>query len=176
MSNLITRLKMRITNPRKRAEMIKKIDCGITIGENCEIYENVNFGSEPYLIEIGKNVRITKGVTFITHDGGMWVLRNNGLLKDADYFGKIKIGDNVHIGINSVIMPGVNIGDNVIIGVGSIVTKDIPSNSIAAGVPARVIRTLADYYNKYKNNVDYTKHLNADAKKKYLTEKYRKKE
>ena len=43
-------------------------------------------------------MRVTSGVQFITHDGGMWVLRNLNLLKAADYFGRIKVGNNVHIG------------------------------------------------------------------------------
>lgn len=52
----------------------------------------------------------------------------------------VKIGDRCWIGANTIILPGVTIGDNVVIGSGSIVTRDIPSNSIAVGNPARVIR------------------------------------
>jgi GT2 family glycosyltransferase/acetyltransferase-like isoleucine patch superfamily enzyme len=164
---------MRIAPPKKRAEILQgDSQNSIKIGNNCEIHSDVNFGSEPYLIEIGDYVRIASGVSFVTHDGGMWVLRNNGMLKDADYFGRIIIGNNVHIGLNAIIMPGVVIGDNVIIGAGSIVTRNIQDNCIAAGVPARVIRDLDDYYNKYIDKVDYTKHLNAKDKKKYLLEKY----
>lgn len=169
----INKLKLKYSSPSNRAEILKKSG-EIKIGYNCSVYDNVSFGSEPYLIEIGNNVRITKGVTFITHDGGVWVLRNNGMLKDADIFGEIKIGNNVHIGINAVIMPGVTIGDNVIIGVGAVVTKDIPSNSISAGIPARVIRTLDEYFEKNKNKVDYTKQLNSIDKKDYLLKKYNK--
>ena len=93
---------------------------GGKIGENCEIFPNVEFGSEPYLITIGNNVRITNGVKFVTHDGGVWVLRNLGL-KDIDCFGEIIIGDNVHIGWNAIIMPNVKIGDNCVIGAGAVV-------------------------------------------------------
>ena len=53
------------------------------------------------------------------------------------------IGDNVWLGGNTVINPGVTIGNNVVIGAGSVVTRDIPADSVAAGNPARVIRTLA---------------------------------
>lgn len=98
-------------------------------------------------------------------------MRNNGKLPNSDKFGKIKIGNNVHIGINSIIMPGVNIGDNVIIGVGSVVTKDIPSNSVAVGVPAKVIETIEDYYEKNKNKVIYTKNMNVEEKERYIKEK-----
>lgn len=154
-------------SPRRRAELIKKYS-NIIIGEKCEVYDAVSFGSEPYLIELGNHVRITKGVTFVTHDGGVWVLRNNGKAKNADIFGKIKIGNNVHIGINAIIMPGVSIGDNVVIGVGAVVTKDIPANSIAVGIPARKIKTLDDYYEKNKTRIVNTKKLSAKSKEEYL--------
>lgn len=57
----------------------------------------------------------------------------------------IIIGNNVWIGMNSVVMPGVQIGDNVIIGANSTVTQDIPPNSIAAGSPCKVLKTKAPY-------------------------------
>lgn len=174
MMRVIYRLKMKFSSPKQRAKMLK-IDCiggGIKLGEGCEVYDRVSFGSEPYLIKIGDNVRITAGVNFITHDGGMWVLRNNGMIKDADAFGRIIVGNNVHIGINAIIMPGVTIGDNVVIGVGAVVTKDIPSNCIVAGVPARIVRSLDEYHEKYKDRVDYTKAMSVDNKKKYLRDKY----
>jgi acetyltransferase-like isoleucine patch superfamily enzyme len=68
---------------------------------------------------------------------------------DLDVFGPITVGSNVFIGINAIIMPGVTIGDNVVIGSGAVVTRDIPSNSVAAGVPARVVRSLDEYRAKY---------------------------
>lgn len=164
---------LKFASPVKRGSLIKnKILKDTKIGSNFQVHQNVNFGSEPYLIEFGNDVRITSGVSFVTHDGGMWVLRNNGMLTDADLFGKIKIGNNVHVGINSIIMPNVNIGHNVVIGAGSIVTKNIPSNSIAAGVPARVLSSIDEYYSKYKSKVDVTKQLNSQDKKEYLLNKF----
>ena len=148
--NKITNLRFKFaSSPSKRANLIKKY-LNLSMGTGCEVYDKVTFGSEPYLIDIGDNVRITNGVSFITHDGGTWVLRNTGTAKDADLFGKIKVGNNVHIGINSVIMPGVSIGDNVIVGVGAVVTKDVASNTIVGGVPARLIRTMDEYFEKIK--------------------------
>lgn len=149
----------------------KLLTGGGKLGKNCEIYSSVVFGTEPYLIEIGNNVRITDGVKFVTHDGGLWVLRNMYEdMKKADYFGKIIIKDNVHIGWNTVIMPGVTIGYNCIIGCGAVVTKDIPDNSVAVGVPAKVIESVEDYYNKKKDSCVMTKSLNILEKKKYLLE------
>ena len=142
---------------------------GVKIGKDCYIEKNVVFGSEPYLISIGNNVRLTNNVQFFNHDGSVWVLRNLGKVsKSADMIGKIKIGNNVNIGWNVMIMPNVVIGDNVIIGAGAIVTKDIPSNSVAVGVPARVIETIDEYYEKNKNNFLNTKNMTKTEKKEFL--------
>ena len=59
-----------------------------------------------------------------------------------EYGSEIRIGNNVWVGGNVTINPGVTIGDNVIIGSGSVVTKDIPANVIAAGVPCKVLREI----------------------------------
>lgn len=146
---------------------------GVKIGSGCEIYRNVFWGSEPYLIKVGNNVRITEGVKFITHDGGVWVLREKNDLPNADIFGMIEVGNNVHIGMNSIIMPGVKIGNNVVIGCGAVVTHDIPNDSVAAGVPARVIKTIDEYLEKAKLNCDYTKGYTYKEKKNYLLNKYK---
>lgn len=61
----------------------------------------------------------------------------------------VTIGDNVWIGGNVVIMPGVNIGSNCVIGAGSVVTKDIPAWSVAAGNPCRVLRKITDEDKKF---------------------------
>lgn len=118
----------------------------VKIGNNPRFTGIPNFGSEPYLVTIGDNVNITQGVVFHTHDGGLFVLRNKypGLNK----FGRINIGNNVFIGARTMLMPNVKVGDNVIIGAGSIVTKDIPSNSVAVGAPAKVIKSLEEFENK----------------------------
>ena len=79
----------------------------------------------------------------MTHDGGVWVLRKLYGDERIDLFGKVKIGNNVHIGMNkTIIMPGVTIGSNVIIGSGeAVVTKKYkPDNEIWGGVPAKFIK------------------------------------
>lgn len=109
---------------------------------------------------------ITKGVRFLTHDGSMSVLQKIGLReKGLGRFGKIKVGNNVFIGWNSIIMPGITIGNNVIIGAGSIVTHDIPNNSVVAGIPARIIQSVEELSYKVKQDTNsrfniYTRGLN----------------
>lgn len=144
---------------------------GTRIGERCFVHPDADFGSEPYLISLGNHVRVNNGVKMITHDGGVWVLRELPSInrhKEIDLFGKISIGDNVHIGTNAIILPGVSIGSNSIIGVGAIVTRSIPENSIAVGIPARVIETVDDYYEKNKYKLLYTKLMTDIEKKNYL--------
>ncbi len=115
----------------------------VKFGDRVRITGKIDFGSEPYLIEIGNNVTLTQDIVFITHDGGVGIFRQEH--PGLNVFGKIKIGSNVFIGSHSIIMPGVIIGDNVVIGAGSVVTKDIPSNSVAVGVPARIIKSAKEY-------------------------------
>ena len=86
--------------------------------------------TNPKGIYIGKKTVITGGVIILTHNYVM----GNGTFVDT------KIGDNVFIGANSIIMPGITIGNNIIIGAGSIVTKDVEDFSIVAGNPAKLIR------------------------------------
>lgn len=141
---------------------------GVQMGQDCLVSGNVSFGSEPYLIKMGNKVKITNGVSFVTHDGGMYVLRNMNLIPDGDLFGRITIGDNVFIGNKATIMPGVTIGDNVIIGYGAIVTKDIPNNSVAVGVPAKVVSSIQDFYERKKDRALRTKNLPYEEKRKVI--------
>lgn len=148
-------------------------DRGAKIGCDCFIGPSVLLGTEPYLVSIGNHVRINRGVTISTHDGGVWVLRAlDEELKDADLFGSVSIGDNVHIGSNAFIMPGVSIGNNCIIGVGAIITKNVPDNSVVVGIPGRVIETIDTYKNKHKDAFHHCKFLSEDEKRKYLEELY----
>lgn len=128
----------------KQLPLIYKTFYGIKFGKNVQITgKDVKFGSEGYLISIGDNVTITGGVIFETHDGGVRVLRMN--YPGINVFGRICIGNNVFIGNRAIILPGVSIGNNVVIGAGSIVTKDIPSDVVVAGVPARIIKSINEY-------------------------------
>ena len=145
-------------------------DSGAKIGENVWINSISMFGSEPYLIEVGDNTYFAGGKSYIlTHDGGVGMTYNMGLVDKAyDYFGCVKIGKNCFIGINSIIMKHVTIGDNCIIGAGSVVTKSIPSNSVAAGCPAKVICTVEEFVEKNKARFDLTLGWNTYEKRKYI--------
>lgn len=151
--------------------MSKSSEMGGQIGKNCIIDKTAEFGTEPYLVELGNDVRITKGVRFITHDGSLWVVRNLGLVPpEADYFGKIKVGDNTNIGWDAIIMPGITIGSNCIIAAGAVVTKDVPDNSVAVGVPARVIETVEEYAAKKLPLCIPTKGMGNAEKRHYIEE------
>ncbi len=151
---------------QKRKYLIKK---GAIIGENTRIISNISsFGSEPYLIEVGSNCLISSDVSFMTHDGGISVLYNlNYFDYKVDKLAPIKIGNNVFVGARSTIMPGVTIGDNCIIGLGSIVTKDVPSNSVVCGVPAKVIKTIDEYYEGIQDNIYPTGGMTVKEKRDY---------
>jgi acetyltransferase-like isoleucine patch superfamily enzyme len=117
---------------------------GVKFGKNVRLTDKYpHFGSEPYLIEIGNDVTITKGVVFHTHDGGVGVFRNE--YPGINVFGKIKIGNNVFIGSRSTILPGVTIGNHVVVASGSVISNDVPSYTVVGGVPARVLKSLEDY-------------------------------
>lgn len=123
-------------------------------GHNIEVGKNTFINYNCTIIDVGKVVigdycQIAPGVSLYTAGHPVHpAARNTGYEYGID----IRIGNNVWIGGNSVIMPGVNIGDNVVIGAGSIVTRDIPSWSVAAGNPCKVIRkiTEADRYTYFK--------------------------
>ena len=110
------------------------------------LYGRVSWGTEPWIITIGKNVHITDGTRFITHDGGTLLFRH--IVPDLEITKPITLGDNVYIGNNVILLPGVHVGSNVVIGAGAVVSRDIPDNSVAVGVPAKVIKTCDEYFEK----------------------------
>lgn len=102
--------------------------------------------SWPWLISVGDNVTLSTNVQLLAHDAS--TVKTGAKTK----IGIIKIGSNVFIGANSIVLCNTRIGDNVIIGAGSVVTKDIPSNSVYAGNPARFICTFEEYKKKHCGN------------------------
>lgn len=115
----------------------------ISIGEN--FYANMNCVIlDEATVTFGDNVFIAPNCGFYTAghplDAG---LRNRGL----EYALPITVGNNVWIGAQSVILPGVTIGDNCVIGAGSVVTRNIPPNTVAVGNPCKVLKTIVQNEN-----------------------------
>lgn len=111
-------------------------------------------------IRIGSNVFLGPRVCLYTAGHPIDAeVRNQQL----EYGKRITIGSNVWIGGNTVVNPGVTIGDNVVIGSGSVVTKDIPGNVVAAGVPCRVIREITEEDRAYWQQQARQYHRNKEA-------------
>ena len=127
----------------------KLISMGMHVGSNFKRMHGVILDpSHCWLIHIGNNVTIAPRAHILCHDAS-----TKGFLGYTK-IGNVTIGNDVFIGAESVILPGVTIGDGVIIGANSTVTGDIPSNSVAAGSPARVICSLEEYLEKEKKGME----------------------
>lgn len=138
-----TKIKKSTTSPIEYSKQV-----GVKIGERCKLNGIPDWGSEPWLIELGNHVECSSGVSFITHDGSTWVFREEERYKDVIRYGKIIIKDNCFIGMRSTIMPGVTIGPNSIVGAGSLVTKNVPEGCVYDGVPAKFICTVDEFKEK----------------------------
>ena len=144
---------------------------GVRIGERCQLLvdPSIAFGSEPWLVSLGDHVDVTEGCRFVNHEGAIWVLR--GLDKRTEEIAKyapIRVGNNVMIGMNSIIMPNVTIGNNVVIAANSVVTKDIPDNSVYGGVPAKPISNLEKCLERSREGGYPIKSMTGKRKREYL--------
>jgi maltose O-acetyltransferase len=126
----------------------KLISMGMKVGQNFKrLNGTILDPAHCWLIEIGNNVTMAPRVHILCHDASTKTFLNYTKI------GRVTIGDNVFIGAESVVLPGVTIGSNVIIGANSTVTHDIPENSVAVGSPARVICTLDAYLEKERERM-----------------------
>lgn len=120
---------------------------GMRIGSNTIIHDVKDVfidPSRPWMIRIGDNVQIARGVTILTHGYDWSVIK--GLYGDVlGSAGHVYIGNNVFIGMQATILKGVTIGDNVIIGANSLINKDVPSGVIVAGNPQRILCDIGSY-------------------------------
>lgn len=110
---------------------------GVSIGKNTMISRGAKIDTHRGKVIIGDNCLITHGVVILSHDGASRMIDINDFGN-----GEVNIGNNVFIGVNSVILKGTTIGDNSVIGAGSVVNCDIPKNSVAVGNPVKIIKTL----------------------------------
>ncbi len=144
----------------KRNELVKKIFA--QIGEGCTIETPVHSNWGCHHVHLGKGVYVNSNVTFVDDEhiyiGDDCLIAPNVVfatsahpilpkLRQEHYVYNlpIHIGSNVWIGSGVQIMPGITIGDNSVIGAGSVVTRDIPENVVAYGVPCKVVREIGDY-------------------------------
>lgn len=134
------RLKMKLSgckNPEINAEKIRRR--GVRIGEKTWVYSTAYIDKTKGCdITIGSHCLLT-GCTILAHDAAF-----NRLCSRDTRFAPVRIGDNCFIGWQAIVLPGVTIGNNCVIGAGAVVTRDVPSGSIVAGNPARVIGRVED--------------------------------
>lgn len=131
----IKRLLVRTQNP----DILREY--GAKVGKNVVIWTNKIDLGHAFLLEIGNNVTISDA-RILLHDASTKI--GTGYSR----VGKVKIGNEVFIGADAIILPNVTIGNKVIIGAGTIVTKNIPDNSVVVGNPGKIIGTYDDYIKK----------------------------
>lgn len=127
---------------------------GVTIGNNVLFVTPSSSTIDlttPFLIEIGDNVCVSKGLSLFTHDYSSFVERlNTGeVLGGVD---RVFIGSNVQIGVNVTILAGTTIDDNVIIAAGAVCKGHLESNYVYGGVPAKKIQTIPSFIEKRRQD------------------------
>ena len=121
---------------------------GFTSGKNFQYNSGYPIDANwPWLISIGDDVTLASNVRILAHDA------STAKVDAKTKVGIVRIGNNVFIGADSIVLCNTRIGDNVIIGAGSVVTCDVPSNSVYAGNPARLVWTFEDYQKKHRSNL-----------------------
>lgn len=151
-------VKRAFAKPLTMEQHIEKLrERGVRIGNDVDIINSFLDYDHGYLISIGNNVTITNS-TILTHDAS--------LKKTIGYskIGCVDIGDDVFIGYGSIVLPNVKIGNRVIIGAGSVITNDIPDDSVAVGIPARVIGSYSDTENKNRELLNVVPTYNTENK------------
>lgn len=140
--NLLKEIVYRLRPDYTTERLIKN---GLKVGNNFKrMHGTILDPSHCWLITIGNDVTLAPRVHILCHDASM---KN---LLGYSQIGRVNIGNNVFIGASTVVLPGVSIGNNVVIGANSTVTHDIPDNSVAAGNPARVIKTIEEFCKKHQ--------------------------
>ncbi len=157
-----------IFNGGGRAEYLRKHQVFASMGKSCD-YMPRKVPLYPNLIKIGNHVNISTNVSFVTHDVIHMIVNSDALqttkkairnYKFREAIGCIEVGNHVFISTGCIILYDVKIGDNVIITAGSVVTKDIPSNSVVRGNPAKVVCSFQDFLLMKASNDHYPKDTN----------------
>lgn len=129
----------KITREQATLAQIERLRAsGMAIGKNVGLVNCTLDSLFPFLIEIGSDVLITHA-TVLAHDASPVVFGHRTRV------GKVRILDRCFIGAGAVVLPGVTIGPNAIVGVNAVVSRDVPSGSIVAGSPARVVGQVEEW-------------------------------
>ncbi|MBZ5202037.1 acyltransferase [Planomicrobium chinense] len=164
-SNLRMKLKKAV---RGEVPISELIEAGLKVGKNFSRQEEVKIDpSHCELITIGDNVILAPRVHILAHDASLKPFLGYTKL------GRVTIGNNVFIGANSIVLPNVQIGDNVVIGAGSVVSKDVKSNSVVAGNPARFIKSIDNYLGENNKIIESTTIFDRKWKESNLTKTQR---
>ena len=112
--------------------------CGISIGKDCMISWGAKLDVSGGRIIVGDRCTITHGCVILSHDRS-----KKRIDSDDEGYGTVRLGSDVFVGVNSVILRNVTIGDYSIVGAGSVVTQDVPDKVVVAGNPARIVKELS---------------------------------
>lgn len=134
---------------RKWGGVNRLINRGLIVGRNFQFEKGMLIDKiYPHLITIGDDVIFSADVKVLAHDAG---LRNiMGIVR----IGHVTIGNRVFVGLGTIILPNVTIGDDVIVGAGSVVSRSLPSGTVCAGSPAKILCTLEEYKARILHNKD----------------------
>ena len=124
------------------------VEKGLQLGQGVHFGEGVVIDPDHcFLISIGDGCTLAPNVHLLAHDA------STKKLIGYTRIGRVTLEPYCFIGAGSIILPGVRIGKNSVIGAGSVVTHDIPEGSVAAGNPARVVRTVSEYAQKHEEEM-----------------------
>lgn len=142
---LLRKLTDKLLHLKYRIRLRELVARGLVLGKNVTITDSAYIDSGyPYLIRIGDNCSIASEARLLAHDATPFKFTDGHAR-----LGKIELKDNCFIGERAIILPGVTIGPNVLVAAGSVVNRDIPPNSCAAGVPARVYAKFDAYLQRH---------------------------
>jgi acetyltransferase-like isoleucine patch superfamily enzyme len=151
--NLASGLWVRCCRPTGEgyADYLRRHGGLFAMGERCSVSRHAKI-TDPAFVRLGNNVRLAR-CTIFGHDGSVNMIRNAYGVR-VDSVGKVDIRDNVFVGEQAMIMPGVTIGPDAIVAAGAVITRDVAPGDIVGGVPARPIGRVADYVERLQRETN----------------------